>query len=474
MRRFLLIGVLLAAGISFVSAQTLEPQLITIQPGNWTDWDMTYGECGYDWLENLFIDYLPAQDDRVLQARADCILDFDSLFGETVLPEDADLPLRAVSHDAIIDADGEFFGNFDFGFTPGVTNLTHVFTYYQDWHDNVYYALEEISDTTSLIWFFHSDGSTTSLDTIEVNPDGVQMLYPRTYGTLDQPSGLFWTLPDGAGIVRYRPMMDPVLDTLFCPESENTMYCAADDEGSYWMMRTVNDTLVEHWAWCAFNYNGPDSVWILEESSYLEEPLQGCYASWTNRFIYNDYYLIDIWPTVWIYGDLTETIDHRVCDDVEGYDYGPIEVDGTINRIETGFTWAFVCDWGMSFVRWVVYSTYDEITDTTTLWAVPVEHYAPYSAPESSSVPSGFVLSEPWPNPFNSTVNIGFTLESPQYVSLDIYSILGRHLETLVDRPHDAGSHTVHWNANGYASGTYLLTVRSGEQQFSRRITLLK
>ncbi len=93
----------------------------------------------------------------------------------------------------------------------------------------------------------------------------------------------------------------------------------------------------------------------------------------------------------------------------------------------------------------------------------------PYSA-----VPSSVELLSAYPNPFNATTSISFTLIQPSQVTLDIYDILGRRAESLVDEFLPAGNHSVLWQAGEMTSGIYFYRLTAGEYQDSRKITLLK
>ena len=58
--------------------------------------------------------------------------------------------------------------------------------------------------------------------------------------------------------------------------------------------------------------------------------------------------------------------------------------------------------------------------------------------------------------------------------TLKIFDILGREVETLLDKPIDAGPHTIEWNAAPYPSGMYFAVLKSGNQQRIQKLLLLK
>ncbi|MBD3232192.1 MAG: T9SS type A sorting domain-containing protein, partial [candidate division Zixibacteria bacterium] len=84
------------------------------------------------------------------------------------------------------------------------------------------------------------------------------------------------------------------------------------------------------------------------------------------------------------------------------------------------------------------------------------------------------VLVGAYPNPFNATVTINYSLPVEANVTLEIYNLLGRKVEALVNEVVSAGSHTARWDASEYASGIYYYKLAAGDEVFTKRVTLLK
>jgi flagellar hook assembly protein FlgD len=59
-------------------------------------------------------------------------------------------------------------------------------------------------------------------------------------------------------------------------------------------------------------------------------------------------------------------------------------------------------------------------------------------------------------------------------VTLDIYDILGRKVETLYEGNQQAGEHSVTWQADGFASGVYFYKLAAGGFVLHRQMSLLK
>ncbi|HUI10012.1 MAG TPA: DUF362 domain-containing protein [Bacteroidota bacterium] len=83
---------------------------------------------------------------------------------------------------------------------------------------------------------------------------------------------------------------------------------------------------------------------------------------------------------------------------------------------------------------------------------------APLSVAPASPVhpPSDFQLSGNFPNPFNPSTMIVFYVPREARVTLAIYDMAGRAVETLVDGEVPPGEHRLQWSAQGLASGVYL------------------
>lgn len=84
-----------------------------------------------------------------------------------------------------------------------------------------------------------------------------------------------------------------------------------------------------------------------------------------------------------------------------------------------------------------------------------------------------------YPNPFNPSTTIRFTLPQAGQVRLDVYDVSGAHVTTLVNGLRPQGENTVTWNAkNGsgqnVSTGIYFYRIRSGNDVLTRKMILLK
>ncbi len=95
------------------------------------------------------------------------------------------------------------------------------------------------------------------------------------------------------------------------------------------------------------------------------------------------------------------------------------------------------------------------------------------------AVPTEFTLKQNFPNPFNPTTTIAYSIPSKSNVELKIYDVLGRHIATLNSGIQEAGNYSIVWNArddsgNMVSNGMYFYTITAGQYKDSRRMLFLK
>lgn len=96
------------------------------------------------------------------------------------------------------------------------------------------------------------------------------------------------------------------------------------------------------------------------------------------------------------------------------------------------------------------------------------------TAVEEEEQPLAYSLSQNFPNPFNPSTSIRFTVPQESRVRLAVFDVLGREETTLVDGPMSAGTYTVTWDASQSASGMYFYRMQAGEFVATRRMLLLR
>jgi len=91
-----------------------------------------------------------------------------------------------------------------------------------------------------------------------------------------------------------------------------------------------------------------------------------------------------------------------------------------------------------------------------------------------AEIPMQFSLSPNYPNPFNASTTIKYSLPQPADVQITIYNILGQQIASLVNSPLPAGNHSITWSAGDLPSGMYFYKITAGEYEKSAKMILLK
>jgi hypothetical protein len=93
---------------------------------------------------------------------------------------------------------------------------------------------------------------------------------------------------------------------------------------------------------------------------------------------------------------------------------------------------------------------------------------------EDNKLPDRYQLSQKYPNPFNASTTIKYELPSTTHVTIDIYDLLGRKVEMLIDGEQIAGIHHIVWQAEDVASGMYFYKITAGEYIETQQMILIK
>jgi len=118
-----------------------------------------------------------------------------------------------------------------------------------------------------------------------------------------------------------------------------------------------------------------------------------------------------------------------------------------------------------------VYFTGDDFS-TTTNKIIKISF--PYTSVSNSNSLSNFNLYQNYPNPFNSTTTIEFDIPERTNVKLIVYDILGREIETLIDKELEPGKYKVNFDATNLPSGVYFYTLRTPKFTKTNKMVLIK
>jgi len=89
-------------------------------------------------------------------------------------------------------------------------------------------------------------------------------------------------------------------------------------------------------------------------------------------------------------------------------------------------------------------------------------------------IPKTFSLSQNYPNPFNPETRIRYSVPHDEHVKIEIFSVTGRRIKTLVDSYHQTGIYEVSVSAQDFSSGTYFYRMQAGDFQETKKFLLLQ
>jgi len=107
------------------------------------------------------------------------------------------------------------------------------------------------------------------------------------------------------------------------------------------------------------------------------------------------------------------------------------------------------------------------------IWEILAETY--FVSPVALEMPGlSDRLFANYPNPFNPSTRIRYSLAEDSDVRIEIYDLRGRNVDTLVHGAQSAGVHTIIYEPRQLASGVYLVLMRAGSFRSTQRMMLVK
>ncbi|MCX6158610.1 MAG: YCF48-related protein [Ignavibacteriae bacterium] len=94
--------------------------------------------------------------------------------------------------------------------------------------------------------------------------------------------------------------------------------------------------------------------------------------------------------------------------------------------------------------------------------------------PINSEIPKGYKLEQNFPNPFNPSTNIKFSLPKTGYVKFSVYDMLGKEISVLINEKMGAGNYEVSFDGSNCPSGTYFYKLSTEDYSTVKRMVILK
>jgi len=114
------------------------------------------------------------------------------------------------------------------------------------------------------------------------------------------------------------------------------------------------------------------------------------------------------------------------------------------------------------------YKSPDRVWDTT------VVDISVTGVVQNPSDPLTFKLYDNYPNPFNPSTTLRYSLPEASFTTLKIYNVLGKEVATLVNEVQTSGTHQAVFNADNLPSGIYLYSIQAGSFKQTKKMILMK
>ncbi|MGE5401212.1 MAG: T9SS type A sorting domain-containing protein, partial [Ignavibacteriales bacterium] len=112
------------------------------------------------------------------------------------------------------------------------------------------------------------------------------------------------------------------------------------------------------------------------------------------------------------------------------------------------------------------------LASSNGLWKYDLSHLL--AVEDNQALVNTYKLSQNYPNPFNPATTISYSIPKASFVKLKVYDMLGRVVQTLVNKEQSAGSYKVRFEASSLPSGMYIYEIRSDNFIKSGKMLLLK
>lgn len=177
---------------------------------------------------------------------------------------------------------------------------------------------------------------------------------------------------------------------------------------------------------------------------------------------------------IFTYGEKSVKFD--VGQPVGEFDWLTTDIDYGMIPPGTGTDMEITCFAGdhLDGSYWACLELYTNDSDNKLVEIPVVMNIGATGIADADKIPDDFGIVSCYPNPFNAGTNIEYSLNQPSSVTLEIFDILGRKVETISSGEQTAGRHIVTWDAENKSSGIYYCSISSGDTHKSLKLVLLK
>lgn len=137
-------------------------------------------------------------------------------------------------------------------------------------------------------------------------------------------------------------------------------------------------------------------------------------------------------------------------------------------KVDSGFASPNVCSL-LKFGDYLYAGTY-----TSGVWKRQLSDMITKIIETPNNLSNNFSLQQNYPNPFNPTTIISYSVSISSLVTIKIYDILGKEIQTLVNEEKHSGNFEVEFDGSKYSNGVYFYRMQAGDFIETKKLILLK
>ena len=134
-----------------------------------------------------------------------------------------------------------------------------------------------------------------------------------------------------------------------------------------------------------------------------------------------------------------------------------------------------------AYIDWTVYAldNADTLEAENAPFSLIVNGENALASFEEELIPTQFALHQNYPNPFNPVTTLRYDLPENSMVTISIYDMLGREVNTIVNEVQEAGYQSIIWdgtsaNGSAVAAGIYLYQIQTEQFTQTKKMVFLK
>ena len=197
--------------------------------------------------------------------------------------------------------------------------------------------------------------------------------------------------------------------------------------------------------------------------------VSNCYSYPETECVAN--YCGGCWADYYLDNELIQCGVPEGCIDLTGIDFGLCEMVLGIGWINNHCEYISGCDWVIDSVDYseAFFDSMDDCQESCII----------LNSPEFSMLPISYKAHHNYPNPFNASTLIPYTITQPGKVTITILDIIGREVLQLANGHHNVGEYLVKWDGmNRFKlqedSGIYFYRIQVGRVNNTRKMLLIK